>query len=165
MSFCPSCRSKYSFSMRMSMHFLIIGILGLKRVDNWFSTSLTSCVWLRTLRIFIIRTMAAWINILRSSSICLCVASCSIFSSVFSGKFMLMRSFLLQKIRRLESRIYPNMTKNTHFLNPANKEIIDSGCSWFSSSAVTNSLTLKSIESICKRLSLLIPTNKDRNIN
>merc|ERR1712086_1192559 len=47
-----------------------------------------------TLRVFIVRTMAACISNFRSSSMCLWVISISCFCSVFIGMLMLTRSFL-----------------------------------------------------------------------
>lgn len=78
---------------------LMTGTFGLNRVDNCVNTSPTKFWWLRIFRIFIMRTMAAWMSNFRSSSMCLWVASCSIFCSVFNGILMLIRSFLLQKIK------------------------------------------------------------------
>lgn len=86
----PSTMHRGSFGLT-----LITGTFGLKRDDSWLSTSATRCVWCSFLRIFMMRTIAAWMSIFRSSSMYLCVASCSTFSSVFSGMLMLMRSFLL----------------------------------------------------------------------
>ena len=54
----PSRRSRYSFSSRMSMHFLISLTFGLKRVLIWLMVSLTSWACFICLRDFMIRTMA-----------------------------------------------------------------------------------------------------------
>lgn len=70
--------------------------LGLNREESWFRTSASNCWCLSTLRIFMIRTIAAWINSFLSSSKCRCVASCSCFSSAFIGMLMLTRNFLLK---------------------------------------------------------------------
>lgn len=71
--------------------------LGLKRDESWLRTSAKSCWCLSTLRIFMMRTIAAWISNFLSSSKCRWVASCSCFSSAFMGMLMLTRNFLLKK--------------------------------------------------------------------
>lgn len=85
--------------------------LGLNLDESWFKTSATSCWCLRTFLIFIIRTIAAWINNFLSSSMCLWVVSCSIFSSVFIGTFILTRNFLLQIIFLIKNEIYTRTDK------------------------------------------------------
>lgn len=84
------------WSVSMDDFTLMTGTFGLNRVDSCVRTSPTRFWWFRILRIFMIRTIAAWIKSFRSSSMCLCVASCSIFSSVFSGMLMFIRYFLLE---------------------------------------------------------------------
>ena len=53
-----SRRSKYSFSNKISMHFLISGILGTKRERIWLMVSETSWVCFIFFRAFMMRTMA-----------------------------------------------------------------------------------------------------------
>lgn len=56
----------------------IVGTRGLNLGVSWFRTSMSSCWCLHTFLIFMMRTMAAWMRSLRSSSMCLWVSSCSI---------------------------------------------------------------------------------------
>ena len=64
MSFWPSTRSKYSFSIRMSIHFFISVIFGLNRVWSCETTSVIRFACCSRFLIFIIRTTAAYpINI------------------------------------------------------------------------------------------------------
>merc|ERR1719500_713361 len=93
-SFCPSCLSRYSFSIRMSMHFLITGIFGLNLGASWFSTSVISCWCFSCFLVFMILTIAAWMSNFLSSSMCLWVSSISCLCSVFMGMLMFTRSFL-----------------------------------------------------------------------
>lgn len=139
------------------MHFLMIWTFGLNLVESWFKTSVTSWVWFNVLRIFIIRTMAAWISILRSSSMCLWVTSCSAFCSDFSGKLMLMRSFLLKKRLNLDfCSSCLTWTNWTYFLNRVYKVMSVSGSKLFSSTSHSNKRTLKRIPKICVKFSWLI---------
>ena len=81
----------------MTLHTLMITTDGLNRLARSWSVSAISS-WCRScFRIFIIRTIVAWINNLRSSSITLFVWSSSCFCSARIGKFRLIFSFLLLK--------------------------------------------------------------------
>lgn len=82
---------------RMSIHFLISGTRGLNLDCSCVITSSINATCFITLRVFMIRTIAACIKYFRSSSIVLCVSSVSTFCSVFICKLRLMRTFLLQR--------------------------------------------------------------------
>eukprot|EP00732_Lithocolla_globosa_P002393 Lithocolla_globosa_v1_NODE_1552_length_2491_cov_65.954023.p3 type:complete len:105 gc:universal NODE_1552_length_2491_cov_65.954023:109-423(+) len=70
MSIWPSTRCMYSFSIKASMPFLMSGMVGLKRGVSCEITSSINRAWGYCFRIFIVRTIAAWMRILRSSWIC-----------------------------------------------------------------------------------------------
>lgn len=78
---------------------LITGILGLKRELNCWITSCISNACFNVWRAFIVRTMAAWMTILRSSSMVRCKPSFSFCSTDFNGTFKLILIFLLNKPR------------------------------------------------------------------
>lgn len=81
-------------------------------VLSWLRTSATSCWCLRSFLIFMILTIAAWINNFLSSSMCLCVVSCSTLSSVFIGILIFTLSFLLSnKAQENSLKINPKRKK------------------------------------------------------
>lgn len=105
--FFPFLWGKYQISIQRSKCFnflfthmlkltLIMCTRGLNLDESWFKTSATNCWCLRTFLIFMMRTIAACIKSFLSSSICLCVVSCSIFNSVFIGILMFTLNFLLK---------------------------------------------------------------------
>ena len=141
------------------MHFLMTCTLGLNLDDSCVRTSFINMGCFKTLRVFIILTMAAWIRTLRSSSMVLWVISISCFCSVFIGKLMLTRNFLFR---------YSWNSEMTVLSFKSSSEIPEDDPAPPASSlgfSAMSSLDLRMMLSTCLRMSILISVTSDKDFS